>query len=123
MPTLNYQHMHYNFAYLDETTKKMIRRALLKGVAIPGFQVPFGGREMPMPYGWGTGGIQVTASILAPTDTLKVIDIAHDDAQRIALSAGPLNLFVEFLADDGPVPDPRQKVPRRLNAQFLPRLD
>ncbi|KEZ74177.1 carbon-phosphorus lyase, partial [Pseudomonas syringae pv. syringae FF5] len=46
----------YNFAYLDEQTKRMIRRALLKAVAIPGYQVPFGGREMPLPYGWGTGG-------------------------------------------------------------------
>ena len=26
----------YNFAYLDEQTKRMIRRALLKAVAIPG---------------------------------------------------------------------------------------
>ena len=26
----------YNFAYLDEDTKRMIRRALLKAVAIPG---------------------------------------------------------------------------------------
>lgn len=43
----------YNFAYLDEQTKRMIRRAILKAVAIPGYQVPFGGREMPMPYGWG----------------------------------------------------------------------
>ncbi|HAF51817.1 MAG: alpha-D-ribose 1-methylphosphonate 5-phosphate C-P-lyase PhnJ, partial [Enterobacter sp.] len=49
----------YNFAYLDEQTKRMIRRAILKAVAIPGYQVPFGGREMPMPYGWGTGGIQI----------------------------------------------------------------
>ena len=40
----------YNFAYLDEQTKRMIRRAILKAVAIPGYQVPFGGREMPMPY-------------------------------------------------------------------------
>ncbi|EPM81226.1 carbon-phosphorus lyase complex subunit PhnJ, partial [Pseudomonas syringae pv. actinidiae ICMP 18804] len=48
----------YNFAYLDEQTKRMIRRALLKAVAIPGYQVPFGGREMPLPYGWGTGGMQ-----------------------------------------------------------------
>ena len=39
----------YNFAYLDEQTKRMIRRAILKAVAIPGYQVPFGGREMPMP--------------------------------------------------------------------------
>ncbi len=74
-----YQHVSYNFAYLDESTKKMIRRALLKGIAIPGYQVPFGGREMPMPYGWGTGGIQITASILAPTDCLKVIDQGADD--------------------------------------------
>ena len=36
-----------NFAYLDEQTKRMIRRALLKAVALPGYQVPFGGREMP----------------------------------------------------------------------------
>ncbi|VFS56393.1 Phosphonate metabolism protein PhnJ [Kluyvera cryocrescens] len=43
----------YNFAYLDEQTKRMIRRAIMKAVAIPGYQVPFGGREMPMPYGWG----------------------------------------------------------------------
>ncbi|MDR2092984.1 MAG: alpha-D-ribose 1-methylphosphonate 5-phosphate C-P-lyase PhnJ [Azoarcus sp.] len=69
----------YNFAYLDETSKRAIRRALLKAVAIPGFQVPFGGREMPMPYGWGTGGIQVTASILGPDDVLKVIDQGADD--------------------------------------------
>ena len=44
----------------------MIRRAILKAVAIPGYQVPFGRREMPMPYGWGTGGIQVTASVHRP---------------------------------------------------------
>ena len=31
----------YNFAYLDEQTKRMIRRAILKGIAIPGYQVPF----------------------------------------------------------------------------------
>ena len=50
----------YNFAYLDEQTKRMIRRAILKGLAIPGYQVPFASREMPMPYGWGTGGVQVS---------------------------------------------------------------
>jgi alpha-D-ribose 1-methylphosphonate 5-phosphate C-P lyase len=69
----------YNFAYLDEQTKRMIRRCLLKAVAIPGYQVPFGGREMPMPYGWGTGGIQVSASILGKNDVLKVIDQGSDD--------------------------------------------
>lgn len=69
----------YNFAYLDEQTKRMIRRAILKAVAIPGYQVPFGGREMPLPYGWGTGGIQVTASIIGADDVLKVIDQGADD--------------------------------------------
>lgn len=69
----------YNFAYLDEQTKRMIRRAILKGIAIPGYQVPFASREMPMPYGWGTGGVQVTASIIGPDDTLKVIDQGADD--------------------------------------------
>src|SRR5271168_5447628 len=69
----------YNFAYLDEQTKRMIRRAILKAVAIPGHQIPFASREMPLPYGWGTGGIQVTAAILGPDDTLKVIDQGADD--------------------------------------------
>ncbi|WP_421996389.1 alpha-D-ribose 1-methylphosphonate 5-phosphate C-P-lyase PhnJ [Reyranella sp.] len=69
----------YNYAYLDEQTKRMIRRAILKAVAVPGYQVPFGGREMPLPYGWGTGGIQVTAAIIGREDTLKVIDQGADD--------------------------------------------
>jgi alpha-D-ribose 1-methylphosphonate 5-phosphate C-P lyase len=69
----------YNFAFLDEQTKRMIRRAILKAIAIPGYQTPFASREMPMPYGWGTGGVQVTASILGPDDILKVIDQGADD--------------------------------------------
>ena len=69
----------YNFTYLDEQTKRMIRRAILKAVAIPGHQVPFGSREMPLAYGWGTGGVQVTAAVLTPDDTLKVIDQGSDD--------------------------------------------
>lgn len=69
----------YNFAYLDEQTKRMIRRAILKAVAIPGYQVPFGGREMPLPHGWGTGGMQVTASVIGTDDRLKVIDQGADD--------------------------------------------
>ncbi len=70
---------NYNFAYLDEQTKRMIRRAILKGIAVPGYQVPFASREMPMPYGWGTGGVQVTAACLVPEDKLKVIDQGADD--------------------------------------------
>jgi alpha-D-ribose 1-methylphosphonate 5-phosphate C-P lyase len=70
---------HYNYAYLDEQTKRMVRRTILKAVALPGHQVPFGSREMPLPYGWGTGGIQVTASLIGPRDVLKVIDQGADD--------------------------------------------
>lgn len=73
------QESQYNFAYLDENTKKMVRRSILKAIAIPGYQVPFGSREMPLPYGWGTGGIQLTASILGKEDKLKVIDQGSDD--------------------------------------------
>jgi alpha-D-ribose 1-methylphosphonate 5-phosphate C-P lyase len=69
----------YTFAFLDEQTKRMIRRAILKAVAIPGYQVPFGSREMPLSYGWGTGGVQITASLIGPDDVLKVIDQGADD--------------------------------------------
>ncbi|WP_035480424.1 alpha-D-ribose 1-methylphosphonate 5-phosphate C-P-lyase PhnJ [Aliagarivorans marinus] len=85
----------YNHAYLDEQTKRMIRRAILKAVAIPGYQVPFGGREMPMPYGWGTGGVQVTAAIIGQQDTLKVIDQGADDTTN----AVSIRAFFENVAD------------------------
>ena len=76
----------YNFAYLDEQTKRMIRRAILKGVAIPGYQVPFASREMPMPYGWGTGGVQVTAACLERRFLDSALEL--DTGQR-AGEAGP----------------------------------
>ena len=85
----------YNFAYLDEQTKRMIRRTLLKALAIPGYQVPFGGREMPLAYGWGTGGIQVTASVIGPRDVLKVIDQGADDTTN----AVSIRRFFERVAD------------------------
>ncbi|MGZ9724191.1 alpha-D-ribose 1-methylphosphonate 5-phosphate C-P-lyase PhnJ [Rhizobium miluonense] len=69
----------YCFGFLDEQTKRIIRRAILKAVSIPGYQVPFGDREVPLPPGWGTGGIQVTASIIGLPDRLKVIDQGADD--------------------------------------------
>jgi len=69
----------YNYAYLDEQTKRMIRRTMLKAIAIPGYQVPFGSREMPIPYGWGTGGMQLTASLIGDSDVFKCIDQGADD--------------------------------------------
>jgi alpha-D-ribose 1-methylphosphonate 5-phosphate C-P lyase len=70
----------YNFGYLDETAKKEIRRKLLKAVAIPGYQAPYGSREMPIARGWGTGGLQITMAIVEPDDILKVIDQGCDDS-------------------------------------------
>ncbi|HMO94929.1 MAG TPA: alpha-D-ribose 1-methylphosphonate 5-phosphate C-P-lyase PhnJ [Tepidiformaceae bacterium] len=69
----------YNFGFLDETTKREVRRALLKAIALPGHQIPFGSREMPVARGWGTGGIQVTLSLLGPEDVVKVIDQGADE--------------------------------------------
>lgn len=70
----------YNFAFLDEGSKREIRRAVIKAISIPGYQVPFGSRELPIGRGWGTGGIQITLSIIGPSDILKVIDQGSDDS-------------------------------------------
>jgi len=71
---------NYNYAFLDEGSKREIRRATLKAVAIPGYQVPFGSRELPIGRGWGTGGIQLTLSLIGPEDVLKVIDQGSDES-------------------------------------------
>jgi alpha-D-ribose 1-methylphosphonate 5-phosphate C-P lyase len=70
----------YNFGFLDEPAKKEVRRAILKAVAIPGYQVPYASREMPMGRGFGTGGLQLTLSLIGADDCLKVIDQGSDDS-------------------------------------------
>ncbi|WP_408008180.1 alpha-D-ribose 1-methylphosphonate 5-phosphate C-P-lyase PhnJ [Pseudalkalibacillus sp. A8] len=70
----------YNYAFLDEGSKREIRRSTLKAVGIPGYQVPFASRELPIGRGWGTGGLQLTLSLIGETDCLKVIDQGHDDS-------------------------------------------
>ncbi|MBP0618119.1 alpha-D-ribose 1-methylphosphonate 5-phosphate C-P-lyase PhnJ [Jiella sp. KSK16Y-1] len=105
----------YNFAYLDEQTKRMIRRAILKAVAIPGYQVPFASREMPMPYGWGTGGVQVTAAILGPDDVLKVIDQGSDDTTNAvsirAFFARVANVAVTTKTAEATIIQTRHRIP------------
>jgi alpha-D-ribose 1-methylphosphonate 5-phosphate C-P lyase len=66
------------FAHLDEQSKREIRCALLTAVAVPGYQVPFASREMPVARGWGSGGLQVTLALIGPDDTVKVIDQGDD---------------------------------------------
>lgn len=69
-----------HFAYFDEGSKKEIRRATLKAIAIPGYQVPFASREVPIGRGWGTGGLQLTLSLIGKDDVLKVIDQGSDES-------------------------------------------
>lgn len=70
----------YNYAFLDEGSKREIRRTTLKAIAIPGYQVPFASRELPIGRGWGTGGLQLTLSLIGEGDCVKVIDQGHDDS-------------------------------------------
>ncbi|MGF7058769.1 alpha-D-ribose 1-methylphosphonate 5-phosphate C-P-lyase PhnJ [Brassicibacter mesophilus] len=72
--------VNYNFAFFDEGSKREIRRATLKAIAIPGYQVPFASREMPIARGWGTGGLQLTLSLVGKDDVLKVIDQGSDES-------------------------------------------
>lgn len=67
------------FALLDEDSKREIRRALLQAVATPGYQVPFGSREMPVARGWGSGGLQISLAIVGRDDVVKVIDQGDDE--------------------------------------------
>ena len=85
----------YNYAFLDEGSKREIRRRILKAVAIPGYQVPFGARELPIGRGWGTGGIQLTLSLIGPSDILKVIDQGSDDS----VNAVNIKKFVKLCTD------------------------
>ena len=93
-----------NFGFLDEGTKREVRRALLKAVAIPGYQVPFGSRELPIARGWGTGGLQITLSIVGPDDVLKVIDQGADDS----VNAVSIRRFVETVTGVRTTTDTRE---------------
>lgn len=69
----------YQFGFIDEHAKREVRRALFKAICIPGYQVPYSSREMPMGRGFGTGGLQITLSLIGPEDVLKVIDQGSDE--------------------------------------------
>ncbi|MES9971821.1 MAG: alpha-D-ribose 1-methylphosphonate 5-phosphate C-P-lyase PhnJ [Candidatus Thiodiazotropha sp.] len=80
------------FGFLDEYAKKEVRRSALKAVAIPGYQVPYSSREMPMGRGFGTGGLQLTLALIGAGETLKVIDQGSDDS----VNAVNLRTFIEM---------------------------
>jgi len=84
----------YAYAFLDAFAKRELRRKILKAIAIPGYQVPYASREVPMARGWGTGGLQVTLALVGPQDTLKVIDQGDDHS----VNAVNLRRFVARMA-------------------------
>ncbi len=71
-------------AVLDESSKREIRRAVLTAIAVPGYQVPFGSREMPVARGWGSGGLQITLAIVGDSDVVKVYDQGEDGGVNAA---------------------------------------
>ena len=102
-------------ALLDEHSKREIRRAILTAIAVPGYQVPFGSREMPVSRGWGSGGLQVTLALLGDGDIVKVYD-QGDDAGVNAVNLRRLitaSTGVEdtTIASDATVIQTRHRVP------------
>jgi alpha-D-ribose 1-methylphosphonate 5-phosphate C-P lyase len=74
----------YSYGFMDAFAKRELRRRILKSIAIPGYQVPYASRELPIARGWGTGGLQVTLSLVGPESIVKVIDQGADDSVNAA---------------------------------------
>ncbi|MFN4210092.1 MAG: alpha-D-ribose 1-methylphosphonate 5-phosphate C-P-lyase PhnJ [Devosia sp.] len=73
-----------SYGFLDASAKRELRRKMLKAIAVPGCQMPYASREVPMARGWGTGGLQVTLTLVNPQSTIKVIDQGADDGVNAA---------------------------------------
>jgi len=80
--TRDWEPMAYGF--LDASAKREIRRKMLKAIAVPGCQIPYASREVPMARGWGTGGLQVSCTLVTPRTRIKVIDQGADDSVNAA---------------------------------------
>ncbi|RIV23379.1 carbon-phosphorus lyase complex subunit PhnJ [Fibrisoma montanum] len=78
IPSFKKFNSRFNFAFIDENTKREIRRKLLKAICLPGYQVPYSSPEMPIARGWGTGGLHVTLSVIGKDDVFKIIDQGSD---------------------------------------------
>ena len=73
-----------SYGFLDASAKREIRRKMLKAVAVPGCQMPYASREVPMARGWGTGGLQISLTLMNPKSIVKVIDQGADDSVNAA---------------------------------------
>ena len=100
---------------LDEQAKREVRRAVLHAVCIPGYQVEFGSREMPVARGWGSGGLQVTLAIGGPADTVKVIDQGDEEGVNAVnlrrLICGTLGSGATGDTRDASITQSRHRVP------------
>ena len=107
----------YNYAFFDEASKREIRRAIIKGVSIPGYQVPFASREMPIGRGWGTGGLQITLSLIGRDDVLKVIDQGSDDSVNAVnikkLVADTTDVEVTDVTEEATLVQSRHRIPEQ----------
>ncbi|MDO5527943.1 MAG: alpha-D-ribose 1-methylphosphonate 5-phosphate C-P-lyase PhnJ [Paracoccus sp. (in: a-proteobacteria)] len=74
----------HSYGFLDASAKRELRRAMVKAIAVPGCQIPYASREVPMARGWGTGGLQVTLTLVNPRSVVKVIDQGADDSVNAA---------------------------------------
>ena len=107
----------YSFAFIDDMAKREIRRSILKAIAIPGHQVPFGSREMPIARGWGTGGLQITLALVGPADAIKVIDQGDDASVNAAnlrrLIANTTGAIEVFATHEATLIQTRHRIPDR----------
>lgn len=73
-----------SYGFLDASAKREMRRKMIKAIAVPGCQMPYASREVPIARGWGTGGLQVTLTLVKPQSVIKVIDQGADDSVNAA---------------------------------------
>ena len=111
-----------SYGFLDPSAKREMRRKMLKSVAVPGCQMPYASREVPMARGWGTGGLQVSLTLVNPQSCIKVIDQGADDSvnaasirrflERVSGAPTTLDTLKADLIQSSP-PHPRRNSSRR----------
>lgn len=112
---------NYNYAFIDESTKREIRRKILKAVCIPGYQVPYSSPEMPIARGWGTGGLHVSLAIIGPSDVFKIIDQGSDASVNacnlrdfISMTTG---IKTTFNTKDATIIQSRHRIPEEVRSK------
>ncbi|WP_182417765.1 alpha-D-ribose 1-methylphosphonate 5-phosphate C-P-lyase PhnJ [Bartonella sp. HY038] len=92
---LTHSWQSFSHGFLDPSAKRELRRAMLKAIAIPGCQIPYASREVPIARGWGTGGLQVTLTLVNPRSIIKVIDQGADDS----VNAATIRKFIKTVSN------------------------